>query len=277
MHRTADQSKAMTSITIKEYLAVEGSPFSNDDAKKIGPVLAELSERGAVTARDIVDAARSTNSPLHDYFEWNDKRAADQYRLEEARKMLRSITIRYIEDGQPKTARAFQVMTKSAYEAGPRNYQTFEVLHGDTAFAASMMDRASEELMTWRKRYAPYTEMWTKFGDCFQQVLNQISEFEEEFGTQNLAPGTDAALKRLLAWRDECKAVMETWTEAREQVGYLMEAIDETEKTFGQVGPQRRKCMKCQEGFLSMHSGHRLCARCRKSTEGLEAREIKIA
>src|SRR5689334_20620055 len=101
----------MTNITIKEYFARDGSGFSKKDAEKIGPVLYELSTRGAVTARDVVDAARSKNSPLHPYFEWDDKVAADQWRVHDARRMLGSIRIKYLDGGgiTTKEARAFQV------------------------------------------------------------------------------------------------------------------------------------------------------------------------
>src|SRR6185437_1323639 len=170
-------SKAMTSITIKDWYAEAGSRYSNKDAAKIGPALQTLSEEGAVTPRDVVDAARSSNSPLHDYFEWNDKKAADLFRVEQARNMLRSIRVRYIEDGAPKEARAFQVVSGTGWKDEPRQYRSFEVLYGDSAFAANMMDNAIADLATFKRRYEPYVDLWIRFGDLFQGVMNQISEF----------------------------------------------------------------------------------------------------
>lgn len=268
----------MTAITIKEYYAERGSLFSNKDAEKIGPVLHALSEQGGVTPRDVLDTARSDNSPLHEYFEWNDKKAADEYRLEQARRMLRSINVRYIEDGQPKEARAFQVVHKQAYEGGPRQYKSFQVLYGDSAFAAQMMDRAFEDLVTWKKRYQPYTEMWANFGDCFQAVINQISEFSDEFKLEHAASETDEALAKLLAWREECRAVLESWTAAREQVAFIMDAIGEAEALFGKLNKAReRNCMTCQKPFLSLSTGNRMCPKCSAIGSGMDEAVIGAA
>ena len=40
---------------------------------------------GRVTPEEVIDAARRTDSPLHDYFDWDDTSAAHKYRIEQAR------------------------------------------------------------------------------------------------------------------------------------------------------------------------------------------------
>lgn len=253
----------MTSITIKEYVAEPGSRYSNKDAEKIGPVIQSLSEAGAVTPRDIVDAARSGNSPIHEFFEWNDKKAADLFRVEQARNMLRSIRVRYIEDGTPKEARAFAVTKTNAYEDEPRQYRSFQVLYGDSAFAANMMDNAITDIMAWKKRYSPYADMWMKFGDVFQGVINQIFEFREFAKIENATAETDAALAKLIAWRDEASDILELWTAAREHVNFMMQAIGDAETTFGRLDQRReRECLKCGHTFKSMSYADRLCPAC---------------
>ena len=47
--------------------------------------LLELSKKNNLTAREIVEEARKKNSPLHDFFEWDDSIAAEKYRLAQAR------------------------------------------------------------------------------------------------------------------------------------------------------------------------------------------------
>lgn len=265
----------MTPITIKEYFATESSLYSNKDAQKIGPVLDELSNQSAVTARDVVDSARSPQSPLHEYFQWDDRIAADEWRVETARRMLRSIKVRYTEqekadDGTTKTvtreARAFHVERTKAYETEPRKYRTFQVLHGDSAFAAQMMDSAFDDIISWRRKYAPYVQMWKNFGDTFQAVLNQISEFEEEFAVEQAAVATDDALTQLLAWREDYTSVLSTWTNCREQIEFIMAAIGDAERMFAKLNEKRhRDCIKCGKSFVSFNAGHRMCARCLNS------------
>lgn len=253
----------MTSISIKEYFAVRGSPYSDKDARIIGPVLQSLTEQGALTTRDIVDAARSEQSPLHEYFEWNDRVAADLYRVDRARNMLSSIKVRFTENDEVRETRAFHVARTAAYEDGPRKYRTFEVLHGDTAFAATMMDSAFQDLQTWKRKYEPYIGIWNNFGDAFQQVLNQISEWTDEYAVHNSAVETDEALVKLLAWREECGNALQLWTTAREQMDFIMSAIATTEKAFSVLNERKeRNCMKCSKPFMSVSAGNRICKTC---------------
>lgn len=65
---------------------------------------------GRITPDAVIEDARSKKSPLHDQFEWDDSKAAHQYRLEQAREIIRSVkmeivtserivsTVRYIRD-----------------------------------------------------------------------------------------------------------------------------------------------------------------------------------
>lgn len=81
-------------IARKEYF-VHGSTVLKDvDARVIGPVLQELVEQGAITADGLVEAAKSTNSPLHSYFDWDDARAAKKYRLNTAHDIIRSVRVK---------------------------------------------------------------------------------------------------------------------------------------------------------------------------------------
>lgn len=44
---------------------------------------------GLLRPQDVVEYARPTDSPLHDQFEWDDSKAADEYRLWQARQLIR--------------------------------------------------------------------------------------------------------------------------------------------------------------------------------------------
>jgi hypothetical protein len=57
-------------------------------------------DRGRLTADDVVEVAAPPESPLHPHFEWNDGRAAHQFRLEQARALIRSVHVEFT----PKTA-----------------------------------------------------------------------------------------------------------------------------------------------------------------------------
>lgn len=48
---------------------------------------------GLLTPEIVVDAARQEDSPLHTAFEWDNKEAAHQYRIEQARRLIRSVKV----------------------------------------------------------------------------------------------------------------------------------------------------------------------------------------
>ena len=57
-------------------------------------------QHGKVETRALVDAARPKNSPAHCAFEWDNKKAGDEYRLIQARHYIRRVTI--TRDDQPE-------------------------------------------------------------------------------------------------------------------------------------------------------------------------------
>lgn len=48
---------------------------------------------GKITPAAVVEAARAKNSPLHRYFEWDNTKAAQLYREDQARALIRSVKV----------------------------------------------------------------------------------------------------------------------------------------------------------------------------------------
>lgn len=55
--------------------------------------LVGLSGDGRLTAREVVDDATPSTSPLHPLFPWDDAEAADKHRLDIARSLIRSVVV----------------------------------------------------------------------------------------------------------------------------------------------------------------------------------------
>ena len=52
-----------------------------------------IREKGVLTPDAVVADARNVTSPLHGYFTWDDTEAANQFRLEQARTLIRNIKV----------------------------------------------------------------------------------------------------------------------------------------------------------------------------------------
>lgn len=57
-----------------------------------------LEKKGRLTPRAVVEAARDPNSPMHACFEWDDSVAGDKWRIEQARRLIRTVRIVYEEE-----------------------------------------------------------------------------------------------------------------------------------------------------------------------------------
>lgn len=270
------------SITIQEYFAAEGSQFSNADAEKIGPVLQELAAtEGALTERAVIEAAHSTNNPLHEYFEWNDERAANLYRVEQAQRIIKFIKVKYIDDEQPKEARAFQIITKrderSARTPGRTSpvFKSVVLLSEQMKNAAAMMDAAIADAKEWRTRYQPYMPAWLDFANAFQPLMNQLAEFEEFCLSVSAPIDMQRALTEMHRFRSEFLPHINVWAQFREHAGYLDDAIKDAEAALTKVprhhiaqapqapqAPQHRKCLSCGKEFVSKWIGNRMCYAC---------------
>lgn len=55
--------------------------------------LRDLEHDGRLMPADVVEAARDTDSPLHSSFEWDDTEAAQKYRLNQARSLIRTVKL----------------------------------------------------------------------------------------------------------------------------------------------------------------------------------------
>lgn len=138
------------------YRWAKGSHFSVD-AQVAGEALEVIREKndGDLTADTVVDAARRKRSPLHKEFEWDDEAAAEEFRKEQARDLIRHIKVVYMETGDKdeQTIRAYvKLGNDEPYEP------TISVLQ-DPAKAARLLSRARAEMQSWIARYEALEEL----------------------------------------------------------------------------------------------------------------------
>ena len=66
-----------------------------------------------LTPEVVVRAAEDNNSILHKLFEWDENKAAYNWRLQQARTILNNIEVTIITDGEPREIAVFEVTTRS--------------------------------------------------------------------------------------------------------------------------------------------------------------------
>jgi hypothetical protein len=67
-------------------------------AQAVGERLEALRKKAAALTPELVlSDAKSTRSPLHRYFEWDDTLAAQKYRIDQAGDLIRSVQVTYLD------------------------------------------------------------------------------------------------------------------------------------------------------------------------------------
>jgi hypothetical protein len=112
---------------------------------------------GELTPLAVLEQARSSNSALHDHFEWDDTRAAEAHRLGQAGEIIRSITVDISRSNvePPKPVRAFV----SVERAGDRSYTSTLHAMGDEALRRQVLEGAWRELLAIRRKYEGLEEL----------------------------------------------------------------------------------------------------------------------
>ena len=137
------------------FRAAPGSRLRAGDVDALGQTLERLKLAGPLTAERVLDEASDRSSPLYKYFEWDNDKAAHQYRLEQARRLIRSIEV-VIEDKKGK-----QIPMKAYYNVadaeGQRSYEPMSFVFETPDLADQVIEQAQVQLEAWKARFAKYT------------------------------------------------------------------------------------------------------------------------
>ena len=131
-------------------------------------VMDELAAEGRLSPAELVEVSRPKDAPLHqDFFDLNDKQAAQKYREYRATVMIASIVVTQDKEDETKPVRAFFNI-----ERGTHEYIPTEIIMSDDAKKERLLDIAKRELISFRSKYISLTEL--------AGVMNAIDELMHE-------------------------------------------------------------------------------------------------
>lgn len=137
------QWKPQTSVAVDAQIAGE-------ELERI-----RVAHNGRLTQDDVVEAARPKEAPLHDAFEWNDRKAAHEFRLQQAGYLIRMIVVAEPDESDRAPVRAFVNVERD----DDRSYTSTEHALSDADLRAQVLRRAMGELQAWKRRYEDLTEL----------------------------------------------------------------------------------------------------------------------
>lgn len=115
-------------------------------------------EEGAVTDRNFLEASRPEDAPGHKLFEWDDAKAAENYRLVQSRNIINNLTVTLTmpESGKQKTTVAF-VNVNPVKNGG--KYISVPVALANEDMRKTILSNALAELESFKRKYETLTEL----------------------------------------------------------------------------------------------------------------------
>src|SRR5207244_3697017 len=146
----------MVRYVFKEDAVLTIKGADKADPQKIGEALAAISDKagGHLTPDAVVAAARERRSPLHRHFEWDDATAAEKYRVDQARSLIRSVHLSH-EDSEDGMARAFL----SVREKGGTSYRALADVLNSADLQRRVLDAAERDLLSFETRYKSLSDI----------------------------------------------------------------------------------------------------------------------
>lgn len=140
-------------------------PGAVKDANSVGEHLELLRKeaKGELTPEDVVKDARNDNSPLHSFFEWDDGEAAEKFRLQQARGLIRAVVAVYVSDDKPAVRQKAYVHIP---DPGAQHYREVTHAMSVTRTREQVLMAAWRDFQSMRRKYQDLKE----FADVFSAI-----------------------------------------------------------------------------------------------------------
>jgi len=147
--------------------------MASNKIKKYLPELKSIANKhgGVLLCENILTYARNPKTKLHDWFNWDDTEAAHQYRLEQARLLLR-VTVELLPRANVEY-RAFISLTDDQKRKGGGYRITADVM-SDSNLRGQLLAQAMDELERFQAKYATINELSEIFA-AFRRVKSKVN------------------------------------------------------------------------------------------------------
>ena len=139
--------------------------YIKTDANIAGKQCEELEKTVGLTPENLLNANRNEDAPLHNEFEWDDQKAAEQHRLYQARHIINCLCIKP-ESSQKEKVNSIRAFVKTTLESP---YQSLNVILQSKDSYDAMLARAKKELESFISKYQTLAELKPVF-EAYKEV-----------------------------------------------------------------------------------------------------------
>lgn len=147
------------------YQFKNGRGLGNLKAQAVGEELFTIHENhGSLTPAIVVEESRPKTAVLHPAFEWNDKKAAEEFRIHQARQIINCIhVVPETKNAKPVQAfinvRIYEDSADDPHENRGRAYLTAEAVAADDGLREQHLASIKGRLRNLRAEHASFTEL----------------------------------------------------------------------------------------------------------------------
>ena len=145
----------------------------------VGEFCYELEKKkgGKITPKELVDAARDVNSPLHNEFEWNDSIAAEKYRRTQARYIINSIEVKIttipaeithidLEIKETESVKFYHALDKDG-----SGYENLYAIDKDEEKRKKLLDNCLKDILIFKEKYEVLRPQLQHLFECIDETL----------------------------------------------------------------------------------------------------------
>lgn len=127
-------------------------------------------KHGFVTPKAFVEASRADDAPTHNLFEWDDEVAAEAFRLQTARHIIRTVEVEY----KGRITQKYWHAVVNVNNVPVQGYFSVEKVASNEDLHRQVVSEALKELHYWEEKYAEVKEL--------TGVINRerVQELEQE-------------------------------------------------------------------------------------------------
>lgn len=112
---------------------------------------------GILKPESVVEEARSSRSPLHSRFTWDDTIAAHEHRLYQARRLIR-VTVSVIPNGSSEEERVWVSLKQDQNNEGG-GYRTLVSVLSDKDLRDQLLQEALQDMKYFKQKYSHLSEL----------------------------------------------------------------------------------------------------------------------
>lgn len=143
----------------KQYRIRQGAHLKAQYLPVVVKTVEQLVAEDRLSPTNFLEAARPETAPLHDLFEWDDTQAANEYRLEQARRILRSIEVVVVGADKKEHATRYVHALEGEHE-GEASFVVHDQVKRSPTLAQRLADDAYESAVNWADRYQEFCEVY---------------------------------------------------------------------------------------------------------------------